>query len=115
MAAGSDPLTREGAVLHVKGKRPLKAKFMDDADVVVRRIFKADTSGGPERAGGFEYSLPGSDRIVGRVGTGFSREMLVDMLRNPDAYVGRTARIHSQEQYPSGAFRAPGFLAMKED
>lgn len=114
LKAGTDPLTHEGVVVHQQGKRPLKAKFKDDADVVIRNIFKADTDA-DNRAGGFEYSLPGSEDIVGRVGTGFTHEMLRDMLRDPDSYIGRTARIHAQEQYPSGAYRAPGFIAMKED
>jgi len=114
MRRGKDRLTHEGVVLHQAGKRPLKAKFKDDADVVIRNIFKADTNGVP-RAGGFEYSLPDSDKIIGRVGTGFDHDMLRDMLAHPEKYVGRTARIQSQEQYPSGAYRAPSFTAMKED
>lgn len=114
MRNGANRLTHEGVVVHGAAARPLKAKFRDDADVVIRNIFKADTAG-DERAGGFEYSLPGSDKVVGRVGTGFDHAMLRDMLRNPQSYIGRTARIHAQEQYPSGAYRAPGFVAMKED
>ena len=114
MKAGKDPLTSEGFVVHQPGKRPLKAKFRDDADVVIRNIFRADTDS-DDRAGGVEYSLPGSDRIVGRVGTGFDHAMLRAMLADPSAFVGRTARIRSQEQYPSGAYRAPSFVGMKED
>lgn len=114
MQAGKNRLTHEGVVIHQPGKRPLKAKFKDDADVVIRNIFRADTDA-DSRAGGFEYSLPGSDKVIGRVGTGFDHAMLRDMLVNPQAYIGRTARIQSQEQYPSGAYRAPSFIAMKED
>lgn len=114
LARGNNKLTHEGVVVHQEGKRPVKSKFQEDADVVIRNIFKADTDG-DNRAGGFEYSLPGSDKVVGRVGTGFDHAMLRDMLNNPSSYIGRTARIHSQEQYPSGAYRAPGFVAMKAD
>lgn len=114
MKRGQDKLTHEGFVVHVPGKRPLKAKFKEDADVVVRNVFKADTDA-DNRAGGFEYSLPGSDKVIGRVGTGFDYVTLRDMLTNPNNYIGRTARIQSQEQYPSGAYRAPSFIAMKED
>lgn len=114
LRAGKDPLTHEGVVLHPATGRPLKAKFKDDADVVIRNIFKADTDA-DNRAGGFEYSLPDSDKIIGRVGTGFDHATLRDMLNNPEAYIGRTARIQSQEQYPSGAYRAPSFIGMKED
>lgn len=114
MQAGKYPLTREGVVIHQPGKRPLKSKFIDDYDVVIRDIFPADTKGTP-RAGGFTYSYPGSNKVIGRVGTGFDRVMATDMLMHPEKYVGRTARVHSQEQLPSTALRAPGFIAMKED
>ena len=114
MRNGADRLTHEGVVLHQDGKRPLKAKFKDDADVIIRNIFRADTDS-DDRAGGFEYSLPDSEEIIGRVGTGFDHSMLRDMLAHPERYIGRTARIQSQEQYPSGAYRAPSFIAMKED
>jgi ATP-dependent DNA ligase len=92
----------------------VKSKVIDDYDVVIRDIFPAETKGEP-RAGGFTYSYPGSDKVVGRVGTGFSHEMLKDMLANPQNYIGQTARVHSQEQLGSGALRAPGFLAIKAD
>lgn len=114
MREGRDPLTHEGVVIHPTTGRPLKAKFKDDADVVIRNIFRADTDA-DNRAGGFEYSLPNSDKVIGRVGTGFDHAMLRDMLQNPANYIGRTARIQSQEQYPSGAYRAPSFISIKED
>lgn len=116
MRNGDDTLTNEGVVIHQPGQRPLKAKFKEDADVVIRDVFKAGVGPGVRpRAGGFSYSLPGSDKVIGRVGTGFDHAMLEDMLANPDRYVGRTARIQSQQQYPSGAYRAPSFIALKED
>lgn len=114
IVAGRNGLTQEGVVVHQPGKRPLKAKVRPDYDVVVQDVFPAETAGVP-RAGGFTYSLPGSDKVVGRVGTGFDRNLAIDMLTNPDAYRGRTARVQAQEVYPSGALRAPSFIAMKED
>ena len=114
IVAGKHPLTREGVVWQLPGKQPVKSKGIDDYDVVIRDIFPADTKGEP-RAGGFTYSYPGSDKVVGRVGTGFSHAMLKDMLANPQNYIGQTARVHSQEQLGSGALRAPGFLAIKAD
>lgn len=115
MRNGTHPLTREGLVIQREGGRPIKAKLTDDSDVIVRKIFPAITKDGSQRAGGFEYSLPDSDKVVGRVGTGFSHDLLKDMLSNPDKYIGRTARIHHLGQYDSGAYRAPGFISMKED
>lgn len=112
--SGKNKLTSEGVVVHAPGKRPLKAKAREDYDVVIRDIFKADTQG-DNRAGGFSYSLPGRSDIVGRVGTGFSHDLLRDMLRNPELYKGKTARIYSQGQYPTGAYRAPSFISLKED
>lgn len=114
IVAGKYPLTREGVVWQLPGKQPVKSKKIDDYDVVIRDIFPAETKGDP-RAGGFTYSYPGSNKVVGRVGTGFSHEMLKDMLANPQNYIGQTARVHSQEQLGSGALRAPGFLAIKAD
>ena len=115
MRNGEYPLTSEGIVIHNPGQRPIKAKLTDDADVVIRNIFPAVTKDGSKRAGGFEYSLPGKEDIVGRVGTGFDHALLRDMLDNPNNYVGRTARIKHLGQYDSGAYRAPGFISMKED
>jgi hypothetical protein len=37
------------------------------------------------------------------------------MLRDPGSFIGRTARIRAQEQFPGGAYRAPSFLALHED
>lgn len=116
MEAGKDPMTHEGVVIHQPGKRPLKSKFKDDYDVTIDGVFPADVQPGTApRAGGFTYTLPGHEGTVGKVGTGFTHKMLVDMLNNPDAYIGRTARVQSQDQHASGALRAPSFIAMKED
>ncbi len=114
IASGRYPMTREGVVVHQQGKRPVKAKVKSDYDVVIRDVFKADTDRG-DMAGGFTYSYPDSDEIVGRVGTGFSDAMRKDMWKNPQNYIGQTARVHSQEQLGSGALRAPGFLALRAD
>lgn len=116
IVAGKEPLTEEGVVVHQPGKRPVKAKVLEDSDVIVNSIFPAETKSGVPRAGGFDYALPGKPgQAVGRVGTGFDHKLLRDMLANPDAYIGRTARIRSQGQYDTGAYRAPSFIAMKED
>ena len=114
MREGNHPLTEEGLVLVNKSGTPLKAKITDDKDVVIRNIFPAVTKG-VKRAGGFEYSLPGSSEIVGRTGTGFNHPTLVDMLNNPDKYLGRTARIKTRGQFKSGAYRVPSFISLRVD
>lgn len=115
IVAGKYPLTHEGAVLSLPNGKTYKSKKRDDYDVIIRDIFPAETKGEP-RAGGFMYSYPGSDKIVGRVGAGFDHAMLKDMLANPDKYIGREARLASQEQFSdTGALRAPSFVAMRAD
>jgi hypothetical protein len=115
--ASKHPLTNEGVVvteLDKPGAVPMKSKFINEYDVIIRNIFPAETKSTP-RAGGFEYSLPDSEQVVGRVGTGFTHETLKDMLNNPDKYIGRTARVAAMQQYDSGALRAPSFLTLHED
>jgi hypothetical protein len=111
MASGEHPLTGEGLVLYPTGGRPIKAKLTEEQDVVVDDIFPSKAEG---RAGGFSYRLPDGDGPVGRVGTGFDFPTLRDMMNNPEKYRGRTARIRSQGQFPSGAYRAPSFISLHE-
>lgn len=111
MRSGKHPLTNEGLVLHPFNGRPLKAKLVEDTDVVVNDIFPSKAEG---RAGGFDYRLDTTGPVVGRVGSGMDFSTLKDMLDNPDKYKGRLARIRSQGQYPSGAYRAPRFLSLHE-
>lgn len=111
---GYSPIT-EGAVIWPRHGKPLKGKLMEDVDVHVRNIFPGAGRLEGVGAGGFEYSLEPEGDVVGRVGTGFDDETRQDMWENPDKYVGRIARISSQQQLPSGAYRAPAFLALHED
>lgn len=120
--SGEHPLTSEGVVLTPpEGGAPIKSKFLKEDDVVIRRIFPAETKSGDARAGGFEYSRPGSSSILGRVSGGIPHETARDMLANPEKYMGRTARVKHQGEFPSGALRAPTakpeseFLALHED
>ena len=115
IVAGKYPLTHEGAVLSLPNGKTYKSKKRDDYDAIIREIFPADTKGTP-RAGGFYYSYPGEDRIVGKVGTGLDYKTLQDMLANPQKYIGREVRLASQEQYPNTkSLRAPSFIAMRAD
>lgn len=115
IVAGKYPLTHEGVVLSLPNGKTYKSKKRDDYDAIIREIFPADTKGTP-RAGGFYYSYPGEDRIVGKVGTGLDYKTLQDMLSNPQKYIGREVRLASQEQYTNTkALRAPSFIAMRAD
>ena len=61
----------------------MKAKLLKDYDVQIKDIFPAEVTTSTPRAGGFTYTLPGQDKELGRVGTGFNHETLVDMMNNP--------------------------------
>jgi len=116
ITTGKHPLTREGIVAWPKaGGKPTKVKLYDESDVFVREIFPGGGRLKGSGAGGFKYSLEPEGPIVGEVGTGFSEETRRQMLEAPNEYVGRVARIKSQEQFPSGAHRAPSFLSLHED
>jgi len=115
---GQDPITREGIVAHplTAGAVPIKAKTYPENDVIIKAIVPGKGRLKGMASGGFWYALPSDpDKIVGKVGTGLSDEDRWDMWRNPGEWIGRTARIRAQEQFPSGAYRAPGFIARHED
>lgn len=114
IAKGQHPHTTEGVVLRpwtVPGTAT-KAKFRPDHDVYVRSVFGAtDKHGKPiDRAGGFSYSHTPTGAIVGRVGTGFDHTTLKHMLKNPDHYVGRVAKVQAEQKYDSGALGKASFM-----
>lgn len=109
------PDTSEGVIewnLDAPGGDPKKVKLRDSHEVVIRNIFPAESKTGRKFAGGFEYSWQPESKIVGRVGTGFSQKMREDMLKNPQAYLNRVARIKTQQVFSSGAARAPSFYGL---
>lgn len=109
------PLTQEGAVFWPEQGAPTKVKKFKESDIWIRKIFPGEKGLEGVGAGGFEYSTTPEGPVVGRVGSGFSTESRAQMLKDPESWVGRMARIRSMEQYPSGAHRAPTFLALHED
>jgi predicted nucleic acid-binding Zn finger protein len=113
------PATHEGVVLwhRHEAQPPIKAKFKDEHDVHVRNIFQAvDKNGQPKNeAGGFDYSHTPDGPVVGRVGTGFSREMKEDMHKRPHVYQGAVARIAAMSKYKSGALEKPSFQGWHVD
>lgn len=111
--------TYEGVVLHdVRGgRRPIKAKFKSDHDVYVRRISQAvDKKGIPKNeAGALHFSATPTGRLVGKVGTGFSRKLRRDMFERPNVYLGAAAKLTAQTQYSSGALGKPVFQGWHPD
>lgn len=117
ITSGAHPLTREGVVAWPKepGKKPIKVKVMPESDVWVKGVFPGEGKLQGAAAGGFEYSTAPQGPVVGRVGTGFTEQTRKEMWDDPESWVGRMARIRSQEKFPSGAHRVPSFLALHED
>lgn len=113
--SGQHPLTHEGVVIHPATGKPSKLKLFKEHDVHLREIFPGEGKYQGTHAGGFRYSHEPTGPIMGEVGTGLSDEMRKDMWENQDTYLGRLARVQAQDKFPSGALRAPSFLALHED
>jgi hypothetical protein len=107
IVAGKNPLTREGIIIRdaVSGKA-LKAKQIDPFDVYVREVVPGSK---PGEMGALRYSLTPKGKIVGKVGTGFTQSQRRAIMRHPDQYIGRAAKVMAQQQFSSGALRAPVF------
>lgn len=110
------PLTQEGVVYWPLHGPPLKSKLLEDTDVHITGTYPGEGRLANTGIGGFTYALEPGGPTVGRVGTGFSDELRrAAYAGNPDDYIGRVARIRSQQQLPSGAYRAPSLIALHED
>lgn len=96
------PLTEEGFVLVDKDNPgvPTKAKFAPDFDVYIRDIHAASKKGGGthDRAGAVSYSWTPDGPIAGQFG-GFKHDEARDMLRNPDDYKGRVAKVKAMKMF----------------
>jgi adenylate kinase family enzyme len=112
---GTHPLTHEGAVMWPKGGPPMKSKLTEDTDVYLTGTYPGEGKYTNTGIGGFTYGLEPGGPTVGRVGTGLSDSLRQEAFNTPDVWSGRVARIRAQEQLPSGAYRAPAFLAFHED
>ena len=110
--SGKVPETKEGVVFwNMKNGAmpPVKTKFVNDHDVYIRDFFPGEGKYKNKAVGGFLYSHEPEGSIVGKVGTGLSDELRIDMHEHPDRYKGLVARVTAQEKYSSGALRAPAF------
>jgi hypothetical protein len=113
--SGKYPLTREGIVIHLPEGKPQKAKLRNEYDVYIRGFAPGKGRLANQGIGSIRYSLTPDGPIVGEVGSGLSDELRQQMHEDPDAFIGRVARILAQEQFPSGAYRAPVLLGLHED
>jgi 8-oxo-dGTP pyrophosphatase MutT (NUDIX family) len=115
ITGGGHPLSEEGVVVHPATGRPTKIKKRPDFDVHLTGVYPGEGKYRGLGAGGFTYSLHPGGATVGRVGTGLSDAMRRELHDDPQEYLGRVARIAAQGQFPSGAYRAPSFIALHED
>ena len=106
--SGREPSTGEGIVSwHLGRATPTKAKFRPDHDAVIVGV----TPGSGKhtgRIGALQVKLEGKDAIT-HVGTGMSDKLREEIAKNPDAYIGRSVKVHTQQVFPSGKLRAPSF------
>lgn len=108
---GKHPLTSEGVVLTTPGRQPQrfhKGKVTPDFDVFVRDIHAASKKGGGvhDRAGAISYSWTPDGPIIGQLG-GFKHDEAKKMLKNPDQYVGRVAKVRAMKAFDG---KKPGEL-----
>ena len=114
--AGKHPLTAEGIVIHPVTGKPIKAKLLEEDDVHITGTYPGEGKYKGRGVGGFTYATAAGGPEIGRVGTGLSDELRQELFRDPESFVGRTARVRHQGAFPgSGAFRAPSLLALHED
>lgn len=111
IVSGRHKLTREGFVERsVATGEAIKAKIKSDYDVYIRSVYPGtENAANRGEAGGFRFSWSEHGPESGSVGSGMSRPVRKDMLKNPEKWVGRVVRVESQEKLPSGALRMPVF------
>jgi len=112
--SGKHPLTREGVVIHPPMGKPTKIKAQQEHDVYVTGTFPGKGRL-RDSVGGVTFSTSPGGKTVGKIGTGFSDALRSELARSPSEYIGRIARVRSQERLPSGALRAPSLIALHED
>lgn len=106
--AGKEPITQEGIISwHKDSPRPTKAKFRPDVDAEVVGV--TEGKGKHEgRIGALKVRLPGRSGVT-HVGTGLSDKLRTEISEDPKAFIGRAAKVRTQQVFSSGKMRAPSF------
>ena len=111
--AGRDLRTKEGVVAWpVAGGPPTRIPVKMREDVIVKSIFPVNPKAKVKKnmAGGFWYALENDpDKIVGKVGTGFSDKEREEMWKNRKKYIGRVAIVETKPPFETGVLRTPAF------
>jgi len=106
--SGKHPLTNEGVVVwKLDSSRPTKAKFRPDVDAEVVGVTPGQGKH-TGRVGALRVRLPGRDTIT-NVGTGLSDALRTEIAKDPNSFIGRFAKVRTQQVFPSGRLRAPSF------
>lgn len=106
--SGQHPATSEGVVIwKLDDHRPTKAKFRPDIDVEVVGVTPGEGKH-TGRVGALQVRLPGKESVT-NVGTGLSDKLRDEIARDPKSYIGRVAKVYTQQVFPSGRLRAPSF------
>ena len=106
--SGKHPLTNEGVVVwKLDSPRPTKAKFRPDVDAEVVGVTPGQGKH-TGRVGALRVRLPGREAIT-NVGTGLSDALRDQIAKDPSAFIGRVAKVRTQQVFPSGRLRAPSF------
>ena len=106
--SGQHPLTSEGVVIwRLDDPRPTKAKFRPDVDAEVVGVTPGQGKH-TGRVGALRVRLPGRDAIT-NVGTGLSDALRDQIAKDPNSFIGRVAKVRTQQVFPSGRLRAPSF------
>lgn len=114
MLAKKHPQSKEGLIVHDihSPQAPFaKAKIVDHHDVYVTGIFHEEDvkKGRKAMAGGFTYAWEPGGKPVGKVGTGFTHAVKIDMLKNPQEYVGRAAKVKALDVSKNKVLVKPSF------
>lgn len=106
--SGQEPITSEGIVSwRLDRPNPTKAKFRPDVDAEIVGVTQGKGKH-EERIGALKVRLPGKEAVT-HVGTGLSDQLRAQIAKNPDDFIGRTAKVRTQQVFPSGKLRAPSF------
>lgn len=90
-----------------------KMKHRYDYDLIVDS-FTPGTGKYEGRAVGAINLKDKNGRMVGKVGTGLTDEMRIDMYKNPNKYVGKLVKVESRKPL-IGQLREPSFLGLTTD
>lgn len=115
---GKNPLSREGAVVYnLNESTPAKLKIKKDIDVYFSKPFEPLQGSRLEAmgaAGGFYASRqPGGPANI-RVGTGLNDEIRREIMKHPERFKNRPAKIYIQDEFKSGLVRAPVFKEWRD-